>query len=141
VQQSGSHHSSTALPGLNFIACTTGLCEQQFGTIKKIPKVVLDIISKRATLKQCTNYTTASIAIKLYNGTEARLGEILRNRCYINDRQPKKGIFFDNSKCKIGKQSFVNRLHLFSDVKFEWIGPYSEDYIRQNLKKLFIFQH
>jgi len=75
---------------------------------RKIPKVVLDIISKRATPKQSANYTTASMAIKLYNGTETRLGETLRNRCYINDRHPKKGIFFDNSKYKIGKQSFAN---------------------------------
>jgi len=35
VQQSGSHLSSTALPGLNFIARTTGLCEQQLETIKE----------------------------------------------------------------------------------------------------------
>jgi len=102
---------------------------------------VLDVISKRATPKQWANYTPASMAIKLYNGTETRVGEILRNRSYSNHRQPKKGIFFDNSKCKIEKQSFVNRPHLFLDVNFEWIGPYSEDYIRQNLKKLFIFQH
>jgi len=99
---------------------------------------MLDIISKRATPKQWANYTTASMAIELYNGKETRLGETLRN---INDRQPKKGIFFDSSKYKIRKQSFVNRLHLFSYVNFEWIGPYSEDYIRQNLKKLFIVQH
>jgi len=47
------------------------------------------------------------MAIKLYNGTEMRLGEILRNRWYINDRQPKKGIFFDNSKCKIGNKALL----------------------------------
>jgi len=37
---------------------------------RKIPKVVLDIISKRqrVTPKQWANYTTASMAIKLYNG-------------------------------------------------------------------------
>jgi len=107
---------------------------------RKIPKVVLDIISKRATPKQSANYTTASMAIKLYNGTETRLGETLRNRCYINDRHPKKGIFFDNSKYKVGKQSFTNKLHLFTDVNFEWIGPYSDNHIRHNLKKLFITQ-
>jgi len=105
---------------------------------RKIPKAVLDIITKCATPKQWANYTTAKMAIKLYNGTETRLGDTLRSRCYINDRHPMKGIFFDRSKYKIGKQSFVNRLHLFSDVNFEWIGPFSEDYIRQNLKKHFI---
>jgi len=108
---------------------------------RKIPKAVLDIISKRATPKQWANYTTASMAIKLYNGNETRLGELLRKQCYINDRQPRRGIFFDNSKRKVGKQCFANRLHLFSDVNFNWIGSFKDDYVRQNLKKTFIIQH
>jgi len=53
---------------------------------RKIPKAVLDIISKRANPKQWANYTTASMAIKLCNGNETRLGELLRKRYYINDR-------------------------------------------------------
>jgi len=104
---------------------------------RKLPKAVLDIIAKRATPKQWSNYVTASTAIKLFNSKETRIGEQLRQQCYINDRQPRKGTFFDTSNLKIGRQSFQNRLQVFTNINFDWIGEITNDAIRINLKKQF----
>jgi len=63
---------------------------------RKVPKVVLNIISKRATPKQWANYRKAPLAITLFNGGETRLDEIRLYQEYINDRLPRKGIIFYN---------------------------------------------
>jgi len=72
---------------------------------------------------------------KLFNTNETRIGEQLCQQCYINDRPPLKGTFFDTSKLKIGRQSFQNRLQVFTIVNFDWIGEITNDAIRINLKK------
>jgi len=104
---------------------------------RKLPRAILDIIAKRATPKQRSNYVTALTAIKLFNTNETRIGEQLRQQCYINDRQPRKGTFFDTSNLKIGRQSFQNRLQVFTSINFDWIGEITNDAIRINLKKQF----
>jgi len=103
----------------------------------KLPKVVLDIITKRATPKRWAYNTTTSMAIKLFNSNETRLGEALRSQCYINGRRPRKGFFFDRYKRKIGRQSFANRLHaLVLEHKFwlYWDNKWWQH--QKNLKKV-----
>jgi len=58
----------------------------------------------------------------------------LRSKLYINDRKPKKGTFTNRSRLKIGRHSFANRLSFVKDLQFDWIGDYSDNYIRANLK-------
>jgi len=105
---------------------------------RKLPRAVLNIITKRATPRQWSNYAACSLAIKLFNGQDTRIGDEMRKQCYINDRQPRKGTFFDTSKYKVGRHNFVNRLNAFSNLDFDWIGEHSKDYIRRNLKRQFI---
>jgi len=73
-----------------------------------------------------------------FNGRETGLGESAQSQAYINDKQTRKGIIFDKSKIKIGKQSFPNRLHIFSEITFDKIGAYGDDYIRQHFKRLLL---
>jgi len=56
--------------------------------------------------------------------------EQLRQHCYINDRHLRKGTFFYTSKLKIGRQSFSNRLLVFTCVNFDWICEITNDSIR-----------
>jgi len=104
----------------------------------KIPRTVLDVISKRARPRQWANYITASTVIKLHNTSNTRIAEQLRSAAYVNNRQPGRGTFVDNSKLKIGKQALQNRLQCFREIDFDWIGNTNDDNIRTNLKRLFI---
>jgi len=47
-----------------------------------------------------SNYITASTAISLYNNSDTRLSEYLRESSYIIDRRPKKAKFRNASKKK-----------------------------------------
>jgi len=53
---------------------------------------------------------------------------------YEEQRKPKWGKFFDNSKT-LGKQSLENRLDLFKGFTRPWSSDYSDDKIRIFLKK------
>jgi len=59
------------------------------------------------------------------------------SKLYINDRKPKKGTFTDRSKLKIGRHSFANRLSFIKGLQFDWLGNFSGNYIRANLKWTF----
>jgi len=102
-----------------------------------LPKALLDVISKRAPPKQWSKYINSSTAIKLINNSNTRIADDLRSNLYINNRKPKKGTFTDRSRLKIGRHSFANRLSFIKDLQFDWIGDFSDDYIRANLKRTF----
>jgi len=104
---------------------------------RKLPRGLLDIISKRAPPRQWAKYVNASTAIKLINTSNTRIADSLRSNMYINDRKPHMGTFIDKSKLKTGRQSLSNRLHCMKSLTFDWIGDHSDDYIRRNLKKTF----
>jgi len=85
-----------------------------------------------------SNYITASTAISLYNNSDTRLSEYLRESSYIIDRRPKKAKFRDASKRKIGAQALKNRLLHLNNINFDWIGPeVCKNYLRVNLKRHF----
>jgi len=104
----------------------------------KIPRAMLDIISKRARPRQWANYITASTVIKLYNNSDTRIAEELCSNIYINDRQPRRGSFIDKSRRRAGRQKLTNRLQIFRKIDFDWTEEISSDRLRQNLKRLFI---
>jgi len=66
------------------------------------------------------------------------MGLLLRENSYTNDRNPGKASFFGDARKKIGKNCLLNRLHLFNDIKFDWIGDISDNSLRQRLKNQFI---
>jgi len=105
---------------------------------RKIPKVMLGVISKRASPRMWSNYITASTATSLYNNSDTRLSEYLRESSYINDRRLKKAKFRDTSKRKIGRQALKNRLLHLNNINFDWIEPeVCKNYLRVNLKRHF----
>jgi len=102
----------------------------------KIPRAVLDIIGKRANPRQWAQYSVTNYTIKAYNKGTMPLGRKLKQMGYINDRCPKRAKFFDTSHLKIGRQDLLNRLN-FLNLNFDWIGDFSDDYLRTRLKKEF----
>jgi len=70
---------------------------------KKVPRTMLNIISKRATPKQWAQYTIAKTVIKLFNKGDTRIGALLRQNSYVNDRNPGRATFFEDAKMKIGR--------------------------------------
>jgi len=109
---------------------------QSYSSSTKIPKAVLDIIGKRAIPRQWAQYSIASYTIKAYNKGTTPLSKKLKQMGYINDRCPKRARYFDASRLKIGRQDLSNHLD-FLNLKFNWIGDFSDDYIRTKLKKEF----
>jgi len=103
----------------------------------KISKTTLDLICKRATPRQWGYFISAKTAINLYTKSDTRIANDLRKSVYINDRIPKRAFFRDTSRLKCGRQQFKNRLQQLNMIKFDWIGSYGDDYLRQNLKKTF----
>jgi len=68
------------------------------------------------------------------------MGSNLSQIGYINDRCPRRDKFFDTSRLKIGRQSLTNRLDFMNiNINFDWIGEFSDDYLRTNLKRQFFF--
>jgi len=104
---------------------------------QEISRPMLDTISQRATPAQWARYTVASTAIHLVNNSTTRLAKDLKNKMYINDRMPQRCRFFNSARTKIGKQCFINRLDCVNSLNFNWLGDYSDDYIRINLKRQF----
>jgi len=89
-------------------------------------------------LAQWTRYWVASTAIYFINGSTTRLANELKLKMYINDRMPKRCRFFNSARTKVGKQCFSNRLDCVNILNFNWLGNYSNDYIRINLKRQFL---
>jgi len=90
---------------------------------RKIPKVMLEVISKRAPPRMWSNYVTAPTVMSLYNNSDTRLSEYLRESSYIYERRPKKAKLRDAAKRKIGRQALKNRLLHLNNINFDWIGP------------------
>jgi len=106
---------------------------------KKVPRTTSNIISKRATPKQCARYTVAKTVIKLFNQGSTRIGALLRQNSYVNNRNPVKATFFGDTRKEIGRSYLLNKLHIFNDIKFDWIGDNSDDILRQRLKTNLLF--
>jgi len=48
----------------------------------------------------------------------------------------KSRLFLDGSRLRVGRQDLINRLE-FMNLNFNWIGDYSDNYIRVKLKEQF----
>jgi len=75
--------------------------------------------------------------IKLINNDCTRISKDLKDSWYINDRLPKRGKFINKANTRIGNHSLRNRLQDLNSLTFDWIGIYSDEYLRKNLKKTF----
>jgi len=122
------------LNSIHYRAIRATICDFK----KKVPRSVLDIISKRATPKQWSRYVLAKTVIKLFNQNNTRIGQLLRENSYINDRNPGRASFFGDAKKKVGRNCLLNKLHLFNEIKFDWIGDISDDALRRKLKTQFV---
>lgn len=96
---------------------------------------------KRATPNEWSRYTTSSIAMKVFRDKcPERLHEILQKTFYTERRNRGKGLFFDGSKSKVGKQSIQNRLQHIKSITESWcqLGTnITNDKLRVILKKTF----
>jgi len=104
---------------------------------QEISRPVLDTISQRATPAQWARHTVSSTAIHLVNKLNTRIATELKHKIYINDSMPERCRFFNSARTKIGKPCFINRLDCVNSLNFNWLGGYSDDYIRINLKRQF----
>lgn len=106
----------------------------------KVSRHDLDLRLKRANPHQWMSYCCSKLAITLTNLKESgpRMSEKLMNRMYVNDRNPGKGTFADNSRLKIGRMAFPNRLRCLNRVKFDWTNGINPHALQINLKKTFI---
>jgi len=115
------------LNSIHYRAIRAAICDHK----KKIPRAMLNIITKRATPKQWARYTVPKTVIKLYNLGNTRIGEMLRQNSYVNDRNPGIATFFGDVRRKIGQNCLLNKLHIFNEIDFSWIGVISDDILRQ----------
>ncbi len=106
---------------------------------RRINREKLDEKSKRASPKQWSKYSIASIVIKiLRDKIPSGLHTILNETLYEEKRHPGLGKFYDNSKGKIGKQKLGNNIQFMSAIKSPWNGEnWNDDKIRIELKKVF----
>jgi len=75
----------------------------------------------RANPNEWSRYTTASIAMKIIRSKQpTRLHECLKQTFYCERRNAGKGLFFDSSKTKAGRQSLQNRLLHIKQVVEPW---------------------
>jgi len=97
----------------------------------------INIMIKRATPMEYSNYCTARTVIKNMSNVNSPLFEICKSNSYQTQRKPGQYFFFDNSRNKIGKNSINNRItEQFKSINFQWLNM-SENQIRINLKKTF----
>jgi len=129
-----SHHSWKRLNSQHYRAIRAAVKDVK----RRIPRVMLNIISKRATPRQWADYSIANAAINLINTSNTRIADELRANIYINDRLPRRGSFIDKSAYRVGRQSLTNRLQCLKKIDFDWIGIQNPDLIRKSLKKTFI---
>jgi len=97
---------------------------------------MLNIISKRAMPRQWVRYTVAKMVIKLFNQGNTRMGGLLRQNSYVNDRNHGRATFFGDAKKKIIRNCLLNKLDIFNSIKFDWIGNIRDNILRQRLKFL-----
>jgi hypothetical protein len=99
---------------------------------------------QKATPDEWSNYTTASVSMKICRDNQPeRLHNLLMQTFYTERRKKGKGMFFDGSKSRAGKQSLQNRLQHVKNVTEPWSEAGSKltnDKLRVILKKTF-FKH
>jgi len=106
----------------------------------KTSRATIDAMFKRATPIKWMHYSNAKMAISLMllKNNSTRLGKKLQSHLYINDRCPGQAITMDTSRLRIGKNSFINRLHCLRSINFDWTSGINPDQLRINLKITFI---
>jgi hypothetical protein len=96
---------------------------------------------QKATPDEWSKYTTASLAMKVWrDGQPERLKELLTRTFYTERRNRGKGMFYDESKTRHGKQSIQNRLQHVSSVTNPWSEKgqnLTNNQLRVMLKKTF----
>jgi hypothetical protein len=82
----------------------------------------LDKVSNRATPDEYADFNLAKMIVKMVrSGSPSRLLKTTLAGSYVERRQPGKLFFFDESKRKIGRQRFCNRLQCVTkQMKFNW---------------------
>lgn len=101
----------------------------------------LNDIFHRATPYRWIQYSKAKMPLTmLWQNQEGPLiSSLLRNKLYINDRNPNKISIHDTCWLKVGRNSFHNRLKCLKSINFNW-KDVSPDTLRKNLKKTFFKQ-
>jgi len=97
---------------------------------------------KRATPSEWSNYTTASLVIKIMRDKmPEHIHSKLSETIFSTRRKPQVGKFYNNARGKIGKQSIQNRLQHMDRLTENWLhSDWNNDRIRTTLKKTF-FQY
>ncbi len=130
----------TKINSLHFRLLRTACKDYQF----QISRSDLTARCKRATPTEWSRYVTASVAMKVVRDkTPATLHSILMSTYYEERRFKGRGLFYDASKTKKGKQSIQNRLTHISNLREPWneLGtPITDDDIRRRLKSAY-FSH
>jgi len=103
-----------------------------------LSKSRLDDIFNRATPCKWMKYSNAKMALNfLSQGEEGPpISACLREKLYVNDRNPNKISLHDTSRLKIGRHSFLNRLKCLKEINFDWRIT-TPDTLQINLKKTY----
>jgi len=107
---------------------------------KRIPRIGLDRLARRATPTQWGNYIISKLVISTFHNKEPyHMYKKINETFYTTRRKPGIGHFYNNSRGKIGKQSIQNRLAAMDEIQREWTTqPLKGDALRTVLKKTFI---
>lgn len=103
---------------------------------RRRPNRELDKVCQRATPRMWSHYATSSLVIKtLRDRSPQFLTEEIMTNLYTIRRRPNSARFFDNSRGKIGRSRFCNRLNVMNGLT-DWYGlDLGNDAIRIQLKK------
>ncbi len=109
--------SKTKLHSLHFRLLRTACKDYK----NKISRDDLTNRCMRATPLEWSRYTSTSIAIKTIRDHQPKmLHEILMRTYYEERRNAGKGLFYDSSRLKCGRQSIQNRLQHIKHIKEPW---------------------
>jgi hypothetical protein len=87
----------------------------------KIPRADLTTRCLRATPLEWSRCTSASVAIKTIRDKQPEvLHDILKRTYFAERRNLAKGMFFDASRTRMGRQSLQNRLQHIKHLKVPW---------------------
>lgn len=110
-----------------------------------IPRDEITNRCMRASPNEWSRYTTASVTMKVIRDKlPQRLHELLQSTYYSERRNVAKGLFYDSSKMKVGRQSLQNRLQHMKQIREPWneLGSrWTNDKIRIVLKDTFFKCH
>jgi len=118
-----------------------GLCVTAKDYFTTLSRQRLDDIFNRATPFRWMQYSNAKMALTMLsqNQNGPPIASLLRQKLYINDRNPNRISIHDTSRLKVGRNSFHNRLKCLKRINFNW-NDISHDTLRINLKKTFFNQ-